>query len=87
MLAKETGLTVLLFNVAFDLYRCWSHVARSSSPVKWRWKCDSFFGRVIRALAALALLVGVRLALLQGSLPAFSPQDNPPAFHPSIIVR
>ncbi|CAH0663857.1 unnamed protein product [Chilo suppressalis] len=25
--------------------------------------------------------------MLQGSLPAFSPQDNPPAFHPSFAVR
>ncbi|VVC91113.1 unnamed protein product [Leptidea sinapis] len=28
MLAKETGLTALLFNVAFDLYRCWGSLNR-----------------------------------------------------------
>lgn len=33
------------------------------------------------------LLAGARLALLQGSLPAFSAQDNPPAFHPSFAIR
>ncbi|CAB3241328.1 unnamed protein product [Arctia plantaginis] len=86
MLAKETGLTALLFNVAFDLYRCWN-TNRLSSTVKLRWRSDSSCGRVIRALAALVLLAGARLALLQGSLPAFSPQDNPPAFHPSFSVR
>ncbi|KAJ0179098.1 hypothetical protein K1T71_004810 [Dendrolimus kikuchii] len=87
MLAKETGLTALLFNVAFDLYRCWSPLQRPSSAVKWRWKYEGACGRMIRALAALTLLAGARLALLQGSLPAFSPQDNPPAFHPSFSVR
>ncbi|KAH9632162.1 hypothetical protein HF086_006596 [Spodoptera exigua] len=85
MLAKETGLTALLFNVAFDLYRCWTS-NRFSPSIKWRWRTDSFYGRVVRALTALILLAGVRLALLQGSLPAFSPQDNPPAFHPSFSV-
>ncbi|XP_059061198.1 protein O-mannosyl-transferase TMTC1-like [Achroia grisella] len=87
MLAKETGLTVLLFNVTFDLYRCWSPISKPSLAVKWRWKSDSHWGRVVRVLTALSLLIAARLALLQGSLPAFSPQDNPPAFHPSFIVR
>ncbi|XP_053599807.1 protein O-mannosyl-transferase TMTC1-like [Plodia interpunctella] len=87
MLAKETGLTVLLFNIAFDLYRCWSPLSRISSAIKCRWRGDSMWGRVARVLAALAVLVSVRLALLQGSLPSFSPQDNPPAFHSSFIVR
>ncbi|XP_049865069.1 protein O-mannosyl-transferase TMTC1-like [Pectinophora gossypiella] len=87
MLAKETGLTALLFNVAFDIYRSWTPVSRSSTAVKRRWRCDSVCGRSARALAALALLAAARLALLQGSLPAFSPQDNPPAFHPSLAIR
>ncbi|KAG6447846.1 protein O-mannosyl-transferase TMTC1 [Manduca sexta] len=87
MLAKETGLTALLFSATLDLYRCWSNIQRSSSPVKWRWKGDSACTRIVKVLAALAFLAGARLALLQGSLPAFSPQDNPPAFHPSFAVR
>ncbi|CAH2063913.1 unnamed protein product, partial [Iphiclides podalirius] len=81
MLAKETGLTALLFNVIFDLYRCWGSIIRC------RWKGDSVYGRVARGMAALALLATFRIAMLQGSLPAFSPQDNPPAFHPTFIVR
>ncbi|XP_045491997.1 protein O-mannosyl-transferase TMTC1-like [Colias croceus] len=85
MLAKETGLTALLFNIAFDLYRSWSSLSRS--PVRWRWKGDNVCSRVSRGLAALIILAAARLTLLQGSLPAFSPQDNPPAFHPSFSVR
>ncbi|CAK1551505.1 unnamed protein product [Leptosia nina] len=84
MLAKETGLTALLFNVVFDLYRCSGALFRS--PVRWRWKGD-VCGRVSRGLAALIILASARLTLLQGCLPAFSPQDNPPAFHPSFSVR
>ncbi|XP_045764022.1 protein O-mannosyl-transferase TMTC1-like [Maniola jurtina] len=85
MLAKETGLTALLFNLAFDVYRSWNSMNRS--PVKCRWKSDSVWGRVAKGLLVLMLLAVGRLALLQGSLPAFSPQDNPPAFHPSFAIR
>lgn len=35
----------------------------------------------------LGILLAVRLAMLQGSLPKFSQQDNPTAFHPSLYVR
>ncbi|CAK1577953.1 unnamed protein product [Parnassius mnemosyne] len=86
MLAKETGLTALLFNVVFDLYRYWGSIRRSS-PIRCRWKEDSIYSRVARSVGALALLAIFRIAMLQGSLPTFSPQDNPPAFHPSYIVR
>ncbi|CAK1577937.1 unnamed protein product [Parnassius mnemosyne] len=86
MLAKETGLTALLFNVVFDLYRYWGSIRRSS-PTRCRWKEDSIYSRVARSVGALALLAIFRIAMLQGSLPTFSPQDNPPAFHPSYIVR
>ncbi|XP_045488096.1 protein O-mannosyl-transferase TMTC1-like [Pieris rapae] len=85
MFAKETGLTALLFNIVFDLYRCWGTLFRS--PVRWRWKGDNVWSRVSRGLLALIILAGFRLILLQGSLPAFSAQDNPPAFHPSFTVR
>ncbi|XP_026491486.1 protein O-mannosyl-transferase TMTC1-like [Vanessa tameamea] len=85
MLAKETGLTALLFNLAFDIYRSWSSLTRS--PTKCRWKSENVWGRVGKGLLVLLLLAIARLALLQGSLPAFSAQDNPPAFHPSITIR
>ena len=35
----------------------------------------------------LSVLLVVRLALLHGALPKFSPQDNPAAFHPCFHVR
>ncbi|KAG5862824.1 hypothetical protein JTB14_007011 [Gonioctena quinquepunctata] len=35
----------------------------------------------------LGVLLALRLAILQGSLPKFSQQDNPAAFHPSVYVR
>ncbi|GLH13066.1 Uncharacterized protein GBIM_17713 [Gryllus bimaculatus] len=38
-------------------------------------------------LNELSVLLVFRLALLQGSLPRFSNQDNPAAFHPSRLVR
>ncbi|XP_063530696.1 protein O-mannosyl-transferase TMTC1-like [Cydia strobilella] len=85
MLAKETGLTALLVNIVLDLYKNWPG-ARCSLMVKWRWKGDAC-ARITIALAGLVLLATARVALLQGSLPAFSPQDNPPAFHPSFLVR
>ncbi|CAG9562868.1 unnamed protein product [Danaus chrysippus] len=85
MLAKETGLTALLFNLVFDIYRSWSSVTRS--PSKFRWRHEGLWSRLSKGLIVLIMLAIARLALLQGSLPAFSPQDNPPAFHPSFIVR
>lgn len=60
---------------------------RCSFTLKWRWKGEGACARVSVALGALALLAAARVAVLQGSLPAFSPQDNPPAFHPSFLVR
>ncbi|GLH13067.1 Transmembrane and TPR repeat-containing protein 3 [Gryllus bimaculatus] len=41
----------------------------------------------LRLLPVLSVLLVFRLALLQGSLPRFSNQDNPAAFHPSRLVR
>ncbi|CAH0717510.1 unnamed protein product, partial [Brenthis ino] len=85
MLAKETGLTALLLNISFDIYRSWNSITRS--PSRCRWRGDSVWCRVGKGVLVLMLLAGARLALLQGSLPAFSAQDNPPAFHPSFAIR
>ncbi|KAG7305254.1 hypothetical protein JYU34_009297 [Plutella xylostella] len=87
MLAKETGVTILLLNLAFDFYRCWPMVRRSLCPMKFERKHSGLSLRSLKVLVSLALLVCLRLALLQGSLPSFSAQDNPPAFHPSFVVR
>ncbi|CAK1577847.1 unnamed protein product [Parnassius mnemosyne] len=87
MLAKETGVTVLLLNLVIDFYRCWPFVQRSFYSMKIDKKCTGLSVRTFKILAAVALLIYLRLALLQGTWPSFSPQDNPAAFHPSFLVR
>ncbi|XP_032512165.2 protein O-mannosyl-transferase TMTC1-like [Danaus plexippus] len=87
MLAKETGVTILLLNLAIDFYRCWPFVKRSLCTLKFEKKCSGLSIRTTKVLVSLALLVSLRLALLQGTWPTFSPQDNPASFHPSFFVR
>ncbi|XP_060800858.1 protein O-mannosyl-transferase TMTC1 [Amyelois transitella] len=87
MLAKETGVTILLLNLVFDFYRCWPFVRRSLCSLKIEKKCTGLSVRTIKVLVSLCLLICLRLALLQGTWPTFSPQDNPAAFHPSFFVR
>ncbi|CAB3241245.1 unnamed protein product [Arctia plantaginis] len=50
-------------------------------------KCNGLSIRTVKVIVSLALLVCLRLALLQGTWPSFSSQDNPAAFHPSFFVR
>ncbi|XP_050342068.1 protein O-mannosyl-transferase TMTC1-like [Nymphalis io] len=87
MLAKETGVTILLLNLAIDFYRCWPLVKRSLCSWKIEKKCTGLSVRTTKILVSLSLLICLRLALLQGTWPTFSPQDNPAAFHPSFFVR
>ncbi|XP_014359782.2 protein O-mannosyl-transferase TMTC1 [Papilio machaon] len=90
MLAKETGLTALLFNILFDIFRCWGTITRCGlGRCRWRGEGqgEGIRGRVARAAGVLAVAAALRLCVLHGALPAFSPQDNPPAFHPSFLVR
>ncbi|CAG9861780.1 unnamed protein product, partial [Phyllotreta striolata] len=83
MLAKETGITVIVLNLLLDFYFNWPHIRRST--------CNRetilFVRRAIKLLTSFCILLTVRLAILQGSLPKFSQQDNPAAFHPSVCVR
>ncbi|KAJ9597492.1 hypothetical protein L9F63_011652, partial [Diploptera punctata] len=51
--------------------------------VRWNEETIHFSRRAAKILMSLSLLLVVRLALHQGSLPKFSNQDNPAAFHPS----
>ncbi|XP_053600294.1 protein O-mannosyl-transferase TMTC1-like [Plodia interpunctella] len=87
MLAKETGITILMLNLLFDFYRCWPFVRRSLCSLKIEKKCTGLSIRTIKVVVSLALLICLRLALLQGTWPTFSSQDNPAAFHPSFFVR
>ncbi|XP_055601161.1 protein O-mannosyl-transferase TMTC1-like [Uranotaenia lowii] len=87
MLAKETGITVFLLNVAYDVYRNWGSLKKTILDVRWSEETHQFGRRVSRVLLSMGVLLAVRLALLQGSLPRFSHQDNPTAFHPNLYVR
>lgn len=113
MLAKETGVTVFLLNLAYDTYKSWPFIKRSILEVKLTKETHLFASRAAKVLTSvseekkkkrnrnnqsstsahlrdvfqLGFLLAVRLALLQGSLPRFSQQDNPTAFHSSIYVR
>lgn len=87
MLAKETGITVFLLNLAFDLYRCWPALRKAIVDVRWSEETHQFSHRASKVVLSMGLLMAVRLALLQGSFPKFSNQDNPAAFHPNFYVR
>ncbi|XP_031346544.1 protein O-mannosyl-transferase TMTC1-like [Photinus pyralis] len=87
MLAKETGVTVFLLNLSYDLYRSWPNIKRAITEVKWSRETRDFANRAAKILISLGVLLTIRLALLQGSLPKFSQQDNPTAFHSSFYVR
>ncbi|XP_044729404.1 protein O-mannosyl-transferase TMTC1-like [Chrysoperla carnea] len=87
MLAKETGITVFVLNLAYDMYRCWPFIKRTFVEVRWNEETCQLARRASKILMSLGVLLAVRLAILQGSLPKFSQQDNPTAFHPSLYVR
>jgi hypothetical protein len=87
MLAKETGITVFLLNLAYDVYRSWPSLKKTILDVRWSEETHQFCQRVSKVLLSMGVLLAIRLALLQGSLPRFSQQDNPAAFHPNIYVR
>ncbi|XP_069696978.1 protein O-mannosyl-transferase TMTC1-like [Periplaneta americana] len=87
MLAKETGITVMLVNLAYDLYRSWHFIKRTVVEARWNEETIHFSRRAAKVLMSLSLLLVIRLALHQGTLPKFSNQDNPAAFHPCLHVR
>ncbi|KAI5738348.1 hypothetical protein M8J77_005813 [Diaphorina citri] len=87
MLAKETGITVLMVNLLYDFYKYHSAVKRAIYDVRWNDEALGFARRTAKTLMALSLLLMFRLAMLQGSLPRFSVLDNPAAFHPVLLVK
>ncbi|XP_056640085.1 protein O-mannosyl-transferase TMTC1-like [Diorhabda sublineata] len=87
MLSKETGITILVINLAYDFFLHWHCLKRSLGERKWNKETLQFTKRAAKILTSLGILLTLRLAILQGSLPKFSQQDNPAAFHPSIYVR
>lgn len=87
MLSKETGITVFLVNLTYDLYRCWPSLKRTIVDVHWTPESQQCYRRLSKLLISMGILLIIRLALLQGSFPKFSQQDNPTAYHPSFYVR
>ncbi|XP_031633037.1 protein O-mannosyl-transferase TMTC1-like isoform X2 [Contarinia nasturtii] len=87
MLSKETGITIFLVNLTYDLYRCWPSLKRTLVDVHWTPESQQCYRRLSKLLISMVILLIIRLALLQGSFPKFSQQDNPTAYHPSFYVR
>lgn len=87
MLSKETGITVFVVNITYDLYRCWPSLKRTLVDVHWMAESQQCYRRLSKLLISMGILLIIRLALLQGSFPKFSQQDNPTAYHPSFYVR
>ncbi|XP_066255815.1 protein O-mannosyl-transferase TMTC1-like [Euwallacea similis] len=87
MMAKETGVTVFLLNLGFDFYLQWPHIKRTIAEVRWNSESLEFSSRTAKLMTSTGVLLALRLAILQGSLPRFCEQDNPAAFHSSIYVR
>lgn len=87
MLSKETGITVFLVNLTYDLYRTWPSLRRAVIDVHWTPGSQHCYRRLIKLLVSMGILLIIRLALLQGSFPKFSQQDNPTAYHPCFHVR
>lgn len=87
MLAKESGLTVFVVNLIYDFYRNWSTLKKTIQDVRWNHESYKFARRMFSVLASMTVFLLARIALLQGSLPKFSQQDNPAAFHSSFQAR
>lgn len=87
LLAKETGITVLLVNLIYDLYVSWAYIKKAFLEMRWNEESMLFCKRLVPLSIAIIILIALRLALLQGSFPKFSNQDNPAAFHPLPSVR
>ncbi|CAG9860211.1 unnamed protein product [Phyllotreta striolata] len=87
MLAKETGITVFIINLAYDFFLHWHDLKKAMGEMKWNQETLQFANKAAKILTSLGILLTLRLAILQGSLPKFSQQDNPAAFHPSVYVR
>lgn len=87
MLAKETGVTVLGVNLLLDVYRSWGSLRRAVRDARWNEEAALFSRRAAKIVLSLSVLVVFRVALLQGTMPKFSQQDNPAAFHPCPQVR
>lgn len=86
MLAKETGISVLLVNVGYDSYKMWTHLRQLYMDVRWTAETRQLISRISCSLLFIVIFCSARIAI-GGPLPKFSQQDNPAAYHPSIVTR
>lgn len=87
MLAKEHGITVLGIICCYDLYKLQVDLKRACQHRKLSAPIKSFLKRTfIVILVGVSLLV-FRMAMLNGTLPRFSEQDNPASFSPHRMTR
>lgn len=86
MLSKESGLTVFIVNLLYDFFRNWSILKKTIQDVRWSNESYRFAKRMFSVSVSMSMFLVARLAILQGSLPKFSQQDNPAAFHSSFQV-
>ncbi|CAL8104977.1 unnamed protein product [Orchesella dallaii] len=91
MLAKETGITILGINLVYDLYTH-LHLLRLKR-VRWQLskvdtQCHSRLRqRVTLLIMLVAISLGFRIAIMNGTFPRFSRQDNPAAYCKSDLTR
>lgn len=78
---------VFIVNLVYDFYRNWSTLKKTIQDVRWNQDSYKFARRMFSVLVSMMVFLLARLALLQGSLPRFSQQDNPAAFHSSFQTR
>lgn len=54
MLAKETGVTVLVVNLLLDLYRSWGSLRRALRDVRWNEEAQLFSRRAAKILMSVS---------------------------------
>ena len=103
VLSKETGIMALAINVGFGLYRSYTSRLKLRNTFKRLFWTDTltvkyFFLALVSGksfdgvlkfqfLFQLFVLLSIRMVVQNSSLPEFSAQDNPAAFHKSILTR
>ncbi|XP_045195212.2 protein O-mannosyl-transferase TMTC1-like isoform X2 [Mercenaria mercenaria] len=83
MLSKETGVTVLGVAVVYDAMETLKNLRKDGKEKV----LSSFVTRFIFTIFFIAILLGFRLWIMDGSLPTFTRADNPASFEESVLTR
>uniref|UniRef100_UPI00358F7ACC protein O-mannosyl-transferase TMTC1 n=1 Tax=Myxine glutinosa TaxID=7769 RepID=UPI00358F7ACC len=88
MFAKETGVTVLGVCVGYDIIMSWNE---RPCPAGGLWRVirlkRAFLQRVGAVTVVVVALLCFRIAVMGGTLPVFTEQDNPASFSPHRLTR